>query len=407
MSADPAERNAPHPEIAFLRSTSTIRARSQMLFDKAVEGGTNFWVDLDRLESVADVVAESTRHRYPSLEVPYHSRWGHFGVGGVDRVATLENRLPADPRARLRAELDLVIVSVLLDAGAGPTWSWREPDTGVRAGRSEGLAIASWELVASGALAADDSPFVVDATSLRSFSAAELGTAFQVSDTNPLVGLKGRAGLLVALGDLVTSRQSFVGDRPGGFGDHLLDTFGAQIQATDVLAAVLDAFGPIWPSRLELHGQPMGDVWHHDALGSGDSDRLIPFHKLSQWLTYSLLEPLMRAGATVTGIDELTGLAEYRNGGLFVDGGVIGLRDETQYRSTHAPDSELIVEWRALTITLLDLVAPLVRSALDAPHLMLPAILEGGTWHAGRELAAAQRADGAPPIRLASDGTVF
>ena len=54
---------------------------------------------------------------------------------------------------------------------------------------------------------------------------------------------------------------------------------------------------------------------------------LIPFHKLSQWLAYSLIEPLQAAGIAVTDIDGLTGLAEYRNGGLFVDAGVISLRD--------------------------------------------------------------------------------
>ena len=45
----------------------------------------------------------------------------------------------------------------------------------------------------------------------------------------------------------------------------------------------------------------------------------MPLHKLSQWLAYSLIEPLQRAGIAVTDIDGLTGLAEYRNGGLFID----------------------------------------------------------------------------------------
>ena len=46
---------------------------------------------------------------------------------------------------------------------------------------------------------------------------------------------------------------------------------------------------------------------------------LVPLHKLSQWLAYSLIEPLQTSGISVTDIDGLTGLAEYRNGGLFVD----------------------------------------------------------------------------------------
>ena len=54
---------------------------------------------------------------------------------------------------------------------------------------------------------------------------------------------------------------------------------------------------------------------------------LVPLHKLSQWLAYSLIEPLQTSGIGVTDIDGLTGLAEYRNGGLFVDTGVLAFRD--------------------------------------------------------------------------------
>jgi len=46
-------------------------------------------------------------------------------------------------------------------------------------------------------------------------------------------------------------------------------------------------------------------------------DRIVPFHKLTQWLTYSLLEPLETAGLTVVNLDELTALPEYRNGGCW------------------------------------------------------------------------------------------
>ena len=52
-------------------------------------------------------------------------------------------------------------------------------------------------------------------------------------------------------------------------------------------------------------------------------DGLVPLHKLSQWLAYSLIEPLIEAGFSITEIDGLTGLAEYRNGGLFIDAGVL------------------------------------------------------------------------------------
>ena len=92
--------------------------------------------------------------------------------------------------------------------------------------------------------------------------------------------------------------------------------------------------GPIWPSRLELGGVPLGDCWRHPALTTGDATTgLVPLHKLSQWLAYSLIEPLQAAGIEVTDIDGLTGLAEYRNGGLLVDTGVLQLRDPQRSRS--------------------------------------------------------------------------
>ena len=135
----------------------------------------------------------------------------------------------------------------------------------------------------------------------------------------------------------------------------------------------------------------------------------MPFHKLSQWLTYSLIEPLQEAGVTVTDIDGLTGLAEYRNGGLFVDLGVIEPKHTAVTRDEHAPGSEIVVEWRALTVALLDKLAAEVRErlGLDAEALPLVKVLEGGIWAAGRRIAAERRAGGGPPIRVASDGTVF
>jgi hypothetical protein len=155
---------------------------------------------------------------------------------------------------------------------------------------------------------------------------------------------------------------------------------------------------------------PLGDCWHHPALKSDEAaSELVPLHKLSQWMTYSLIEPLQRAGLAVDDIDGLTGLAEYRNGGLFIDCGVLSLRDAADATRDHPVDSPLIVEWRALTVALLDRLAALLRQRLnqDAVSLPLAKILEGGTWAAGRKAAFERRPDGSPPLKVVSDGTVF
>jgi hypothetical protein len=135
----------------------------------------------------------------------------------------------------------------------------------------------------------------------------------------------------------------------------------------------------------------------------------VPLHKLSQWLAYSLIEPLQAAGIKVTDIDGLTGLAEYRNGGLFIDTEVLTLRDPSDLDREHEVGSSLIVEWRALTVALLDRLAEIVRHRLhkDAESFPLARVLQGGTWAAGRAIGRKRRADGSPPIKVISDGSVF
>jgi hypothetical protein len=177
-----------------------------------------------------------------------------------------------------------------------------------------------------------------------------------------------------------------------------------------MLADVLKYLGAIWPSRINLGGVALGDTWRHPAIRRSDvTNGLVPLHKLSQWLTYSLIEPTQAAGMAVTDMDGLTGLAEYRNGGLFIDAGIVVARDDALASTPLMVDAEPVVEWRALTVALLDRLAPLVKERLGvAPDAMpLGSILEGGTWAAGRKIAKQKRADGSPPLKIMSDGTVF
>ncbi len=84
-------------------------------------------------------------------------------------------------------------------------------------------------------------------------------------------------------------------------------------------------------------------------------------------------------------------------------------RHDAVTREAHEAGSEIVVEWRALTVAGLDMIAEEVRQqlGLDRAALPLAKVLEGGTWAAGRRIAAQKRPDGGPPIRLISDGTVF
>ena len=115
------------------------------------------------------------------------------------------------------------------------------------------------------------------------------------------------------------------------------------------------------------------------------------------------------AGIKIVNLDALTGLAEYRNGGLFIDTGTISLRDKAQMKNVHDPKSPLIVEWRALTVTLLDQLAEQIRQHMNTNSESMPlvSILQGGTWSAGRRIAQQLRVDATPPLFLKSKGTIF
>ncbi len=390
-----------------LRSAAAVRARCTNILEAGLRGElSHFAVDLARLPAVATLTAEVTRKRYPSLQVPAHSRMAHFDAEGVPRVAAMMRELSdRDAREQGRVLVDLVVASVLLDAGAGMQWRYRTSE-GLAVGRSEGLAIASLDWVRSGALSSRGRAYEVDAGGLGAVDTYKLKAAFQVSSSNPLVGVEGRVHLMRALAEALQARPDVFGTeaRIGRLVDYL---GGPELPATRILETLLDSLQTIWPGRLTLEGVSLGDVWRHPhAGGTGLGAGLVPFHKLSQWLSFSLLHPLRVAGLRVTDLDGLTGLAEYRNGGLFIDLGVITPRDLTALAREHDASSELVVEWRALTVALLDRVVPLVNGQLGLA-LSLPSVLEGGTWAAGREIARRLRSDGGPPLRIDSDGTVF
>jgi hypothetical protein len=390
-----------------LLTAAAVRDRCGIVFAAAECGETrHFRLVMARLEEAVRRVVEITRRRYPDLDVPYHSRWRHFTAGGVDRAAQVAPG--AGPKEAARARIDLAVVSVLLDAGAGARWRFREAETGQFLSRSEGLAAASLRAMQAGLFSADPAePWRADAAALSRITPAALARAFQHSAGNELAGIEGRAALLRRVGEVCAAHPAPFGTaaRPGNIYDYWAAR-REELTAPEILRTLLRLFGPIWPGRISLVGVPLGDCGRHPAV---PGDGLVPFHKLSQWLTYSLVEPLIAAGLPVDDIDGLTGLAEYRNGGLFVDCGVVEPRDRTLLRRPLDAQSEPVVEWRALTVALLDRLAPRVRERLGktAEEFPLARVLEGGSWAAGREIARERRPGGVPPLVVTSDGTLF
>jgi len=394
-----------------LMQLSAIRHQCSRLYDIGVKGELAFFtVDESKIPVAVDETLKSIHSRYPKLEIPSHSRLRHFDP---EHVSKLLDSWHCDKVEKARRLVDLVTVSVLLDAGAGPTWKFIAP-SGEEVRASEGLAQASWELFQDGFFSTDLAMKArVNSMALKNVTEEGLSRGLQVSRSNPLLGVGGRAQLLRKLGEALEAHPEFFGSevsRPGNMVDYLLaKADGNKVGLEHLWGVCSEGLNSIWP--LQPNGIIRGDVWAHSMLRTETpGSDLVPFHKLTQWLVYSLIDAVQHVlGLEVTGVSAMTGLPEYRNGGLLVDTGVLSLKDPSWLSQEVNVGTELIVEWRALTVVLLDRIAEEVRKRLgkSTSDLPLASVLEGGTWHAGRAIAKRLRPDGSAPIRIRLDGTVF
>ncbi|CAG8454610.1 5044_t:CDS:2 [Acaulospora colombiana] len=430
-----SSENTVQEQIKYLKSLKAVRERAKKVYEKAEANALNhFKVDFSKLEVVVSKVISLIKRDYKQIsDIPPHGRWRHFDVGGCARIQALIERwkVGCDTLEITRRLLDLFVISVLLDAGAGNVWTYKEPETGNIYSRSEGLAIASLDMFKSGALSASSSqPHQVDAEKLINIRVEDIRLAFQVDENNPLEGLEGRAELLGRLGYALKSHPEFFKSNDNSVGNkvavhsykqyqlfcHYIDylLLNSTINETDtsvkidtLWTIVIYGLSEVWPStRTSLNGVSLGDVWPCEVLRSPEdnpdsTDHLVAFHKLSQWLTYSLMEPMTKiSGISFEGVEQMTGLPEYRNGGLFVDTGVLAVKESDfergiEYYKRNATvksgaeivpmfevHDPLVVEWRAVTVILLDVVADKVRNALglSKEQFSLAQVLEAGTW---------------------------
>ena len=387
-------------------SPTAIRDCATQIADLTRRGDGAFRLDESRLEMVAEHVVDSIHQKYPAIDIPLHSRWRHFEIEGTDSLQRFNNLTAECSTMELaRTGFDLIVPSVLLDAGAGPSWRFRT-SSGALLSRSEGLAIASLEMFLSGSFSSDPSqPLRTDASALVELNLLDFAEGMQSSEDNSLIGLNNRLLLLQQLGRVIQRESKiFPTGRLSDLADHLINTSTTEVSATYILSTILRLLGPMWPQRIVVSGINLGDAWRYSPPNE-NSETVVPFHKLSQWLTYSIAETLLRSGKAVCDIEKLTGLAEYRNGGLFIDSGVLELRQEFA-KPSYSIENRTIIEWRALTVYLLDRIAERVSSLLGR-ELSLPRVLEGGTWHVGRELAYERSPTGESPLHINTDGTVF
>lgn len=428
----------------YLLTLPAIRDRCSQVHDLAKEGKLEYFeYHPETEESVADFCLQIIQRDFGTnySSIPPHGRWRHIDAG-LPRVEPLIKRWRSSPGPPSDKEItkrliDLFIVSVLLDAGAGNVWSYAEASSGQNFSRSEGLGVASVHMFTEGTFSGDpNQPYRVDAKGLANVTTEKTANAFQVTESNPMVGLEGRTSLLINLSKALSLNPEFFGPdaRPGNIID-FLEKQSKVFEGKTVVPiaalwhALISGLSVIWPSRLSLAGVSLGDVWPCASLKASlpedrfeEGDDLVPFHKLTGWTTYSLIEPMEKVlGWKFDGIDDMTGLPEYRNGGLLLDLGVLSIKPSSIpasfYPNGNSPIPKLppshpaIVEWRAMTVIELDRIAALIRkrvSAISTGTLTLAQILESATWKGGREIAKQKRPEtGGPPIEIESDGTVF
>ncbi|CAI6339631.1 unnamed protein product [Periconia digitata] len=426
-------------KVKYLLSLDAVRERAKQV-GKAAEAGklSHFDVHEERLKDVAVFVTGVIKRDYGPDKfdtIPPHGRWQHFEVGGVPRVAEVMKSWKEDGVDDLeitRRLIDLFFVSVLLDAGAGDHWRYVEPGTQQKYERSEGIAVASFYMFKNLDFASvkDAKSPIVDGKGLEGLSTDALAKGFQVTESNPLLGTESRADLLRGLGKSLLAQPKVFGEngRPGAVVDYLRSNSEDPSKLSvktfwDILQTLLI---PVWPKdRTTLNGQSIGDAWPLSTLeknaaspSKDETDRIQPFHKLTQWLAYSLMVPFQRMlGVQWQDAEFLTALPEYRNGGLFVDLGVLSLKKEALDKGLKAStnnlpvftaDDDVVVEWRAMTLVLIDKLHGMVLEEMGGVPLTMAQLLEAGTWKSGRELAAKNRPDTkSSPIIIQSDGTVF
>ena len=391
----------------------------------------------------------------PFTSIPGHGRYQHFSVGGRDRIAELLSSWPdsVDNTERCRRLIDLFLVSVLLDAGAGTQWSYKSTENGKIYRRSEGLAVASLEMFkavwqkriqarvnttnnSQGLFSGDSqNAMQVDKDGLQALTVEKLEAGLQSRAGNELAGLEGRTELLIRLAGALADKDEYFGatGRPGNMigifsvrvpaithhtnrsADHLLSHPSTQASSMLIVPlpvlwnVLMNGLAPIWPpSRTALNGVSLGDAWPCHAMseqGAASWESILPFHKLTQWLTYSLMQPMQSLlNMHFAGTELLTGLPEYRNGGLFVDMGVLNLKKDDndrglQYYAQYCrrtgtknievapmfePSDDVVVEWRGATVGFLDMLCVEVNKALKnelaGNEMTLAQLLEAGSW---------------------------
>ncbi|KAI7904272.1 uncharacterized protein BX663DRAFT_530376 [Cokeromyces recurvatus] len=423
----------------YLSSLQAVRERCFKVQEIAVKNKLHhFNIDSSKLQDIVQLVISLLKRDYydfdsQQLQIPSHGRWRHFDAGGCARIQALLidpwTKMGVDSLEQTRRILDLFVIAVLLDLDPSQGYSYQESTHHRIYKKREGMAIAILEMFMNGVFSINpEEPHRVDSEALMQLTLDDLLSGLKTT-SDELIGIEDRFELLKHLAQVLQVRTDYFGGqegfmpRPGNMMDYLLNhpttikTKKGPLIRLETLWPIVFEMGELWTVQSDYSN---GDVW---SCCSNDN-LLVPIHKLSQWMIYTLIEPMEKLlGAVIEGTEQLTPLPDYANGGLLIDTGLITLKSQDYERGIEnyrqhtnllgqskvemipmfdISDSA-IIEWRALTIAYLDLVCDRVRAALKLTRkaLSLTQLIEGGTTSAGRELAELSRPNTQqPPILI-------
>lgn len=352
-------------------------------------------VDLGKLSDAVTRTVSAIESGYPDFQIPPFGCWRAFEAGGHDRWSALAGARGFDtPEAFLRAAGDLAILSHVLSVPLRDDWTLNDSMTGEALAGREGLAVGVLSMFAAGSFSADPAdPLRADAHALIRLEEDEIVWGLQLDRNRDSDTIKSATELLRRLGEASGLRPDLFevdgATRPG----HVVDRFFADnaskpVELTALLEALLDGLSPMWQGGAQLDDVTLGDAWRHSSLlQDQDAPGIVPFHLPAQEMAYALVEPFAWVGIEIAGLDGLTGLANLEHAALFLDNGVLALKEAPDAEPEGPASLDRAIELRALTVALLDRLAEALREELDAPEGALPltCIMEGGTMPAGRQ----------------------
>lgn len=380
-----------------LLTARAVRDRAAGVFEAArAERLAHIRVDLTKLPDAVARTISAIEASYPDFQIPPFGCWRAFEAGGYDRWSALAGARGFEtPDAFLCAAADLAILCHVLSVPLRDGWTLTDTITGETLSGREGLSVGVLSMFAAGSFSSDPSdPLRADAHALIRLEEDEIVWGLQLDRNRDSDTVRSITELFRRLGEASGLRPDLFeidgATRPG----HLVVPFfaasaSAPVELAKLLEALLDGLSPMWQGGARLDDVTLGDAWHHSALLQDlDAPGIVPFHLPAQEMAYALVEPFAQAGVEVVGLDDLTGLANLEHAALFLDAGVLSLKDVGDADPDGPSALDRAIELRALTVILLDRLAVALRNDLEAPEGALPltCVMEGGTLQAGREV---------------------